>query len=103
MATVYADLIEKGLRTLEQVPERIREEVKEELERRGVLPVKQDSAETESMLYSPCYRLLDWYGREVNRMEYIASLIVTVVGGVICHYIIKWLDSGRQSVTNLRY
>ena len=40
MVKVYADLIEKGLRTLEQVPERIREEVKEERERRGVLPVK---------------------------------------------------------------
>ena len=40
MVKVYADLIEKGLRTLEQVPERISEEVKEELERRGVLPVK---------------------------------------------------------------
>ena len=40
MVKVYADLIEKGLRTLEQVPERIREEVKEELDRRGVLPVK---------------------------------------------------------------
>ncbi len=40
MVKVYADLIEKGLRTLEQVSERIREEVKEELERRGVLPVK---------------------------------------------------------------
>ena len=35
MVKVYADLIEKGLRTLEQVPERIREGVKEELERRG--------------------------------------------------------------------
>ncbi len=27
MAKVYADLIRKGLKTLEQVPERIREEV----------------------------------------------------------------------------
>ncbi len=25
-------------------------------------------------------------------MEIIASLIVAIVGGVACHYIIKWLD-----------
>ena len=42
-----------------------------------------------------CYRLLDWYRREVNCMEYIISLIVTVVAGVICHYIIKWLDGDK--------
>ena len=42
-----------------------------------------------------CYRLLDWYRREVNCMEYIISLIVTVVAGVICHYIIKWLDGNK--------
>ena len=47
------------------------------------------------VVYSSCYRLLDRYGREVNRMEYIASLIATVVGGVICHYIIKWLDGDK--------
>ena len=42
-----------------------------------------------------CYRLLDWYRGEVNCMEYIISLIVTVVAGVICHYIIKWLDGDK--------
>ena len=42
-----------------------------------------------------CYRLLDWYGREVNCVEYIISLIVTVAAGVICHYIIKWLDGDK--------
>ncbi len=26
-------------------------------------------------------------------MEYIASFFVAVVGGIVCHYIIKWLDS----------
>ncbi|GFI27632.1 hypothetical protein IMSAGC012_02760 [Lachnospiraceae bacterium] len=26
-------------------------------------------------------------------MDILASLLVTVVGGVACHYIIKWLDS----------
>ena len=31
MAKVYADLIRKGLRTIEQVPERIRAEVEEVL------------------------------------------------------------------------
>ena len=26
---------------------------------------------------------------------FIFPLVVTVLGGVICHYIIKWLDSGK--------
>ena len=26
------------------------------------------------------------------QMEAIISLLVTVVAGVVCHYIIKWLD-----------
>ena len=32
MAKVYADLIRKGLKTLDQVPERLREEVRRLLE-----------------------------------------------------------------------
>lgn len=36
MVKVYADLIEKGLRTVEQVPSIWREAVKAELTRRGV-------------------------------------------------------------------
>lgn len=35
MDKVYADLIQKGLRTLDSVPEKIRDAVKAELERRG--------------------------------------------------------------------
>ncbi len=35
MVKVYADLIEKGLRTLDQVRASIREDVKQELIRRG--------------------------------------------------------------------
>lgn len=42
MAKIYANLIEKGLKTLDQVPERIREDVKKILDERGV------SYETES-------------------------------------------------------
>lgn len=30
--------------------------------------------------------------KEVNYMDVFTSLIVAVMGGVICHYIIKWLD-----------
>ncbi len=26
-------------------------------------------------------------------MDLLLSLLVTVVGGEVCHYIIKWLDS----------
>ena len=29
-------------------------------------------------------------------MEFIASLIIAVMGGVICHYIIKWLDGDEK-------
>lgn len=32
MAKVYADLIKKGIKTIDQVPERLREEVKKILE-----------------------------------------------------------------------
>lgn len=31
MPKIYADLIQKGLKTIEEVPEKIREEVREEL------------------------------------------------------------------------
>ena len=44
------------------------------------------------MIYSLCYRLYTGISKEVNHMDLFASLIVTVMGGVICHYIIKWLD-----------
>lgn len=30
--------------------------------------------------------------KEVELMEYIVSLIISVMAGVICHYISKWLD-----------
>lgn len=35
MHKIYADLIEKGLKTIDDVPLRIREKVKQELIRRG--------------------------------------------------------------------
>lgn len=41
MDKIYADLIEKGLKTIENVPLRIRERVKQELIRRG----REDLAE----------------------------------------------------------
>jgi hypothetical protein len=28
-------------------------------------------------------------------MEYVFSLLIAVAAGVICHYIIKWLDGGK--------
>ena len=28
--------------------------------------------------------------------EFLISALVTVVGGVVCHYIIKWLDGDRH-------
>ena len=41
MHKIYADLIEKGLKTIDDVPTRIREKVKEELIKRG----REDIAE----------------------------------------------------------
>ena len=41
MHKIYADLIEKGLKTIDDVPLRIREKVKQELIRRG----REDLAE----------------------------------------------------------
>lgn len=38
---------------------------------------------------------LDWYRKGVYWMEVFVSLIVAVAAGVICHYIIKWLDGGK--------
>ena len=29
-------------------------------------------------------------------MEFVISFLVTVAGGVVCHYIIKWLDSNHR-------
>ena len=42
-----------------------------------------------------CYRLLDWYRKEVFTVEVFVSFVVAVVAGVICHYIIKWLDGEK--------
>jgi hypothetical protein len=28
-------------------------------------------------------------------MDYALSLLIAVAAGVICHYIIKWLDGGK--------
>ena len=38
-------------------------------------------------------------------VDYVVSLIITIIGGVTCHYVIKWLDSGsiiNVGVTPLR-
>lgn len=32
-------------------------------------------------------------GKGVSSMAIIISLLITIVGGVVCHFIIKWLDS----------
>ena len=45
------------------------------------------------MMKSTCYRLRYWYREEVFTLEVILSFLVAVTGGVVCHYIIKWLDS----------
>mgnify|MGYP004639539275 CR=1 FL=1 len=47
------------------------------------------------MLELVCYRLLDWYGREVSQMDLFLSLLVTIVASVISHLICKWLDCDK--------
>ena len=47
------------------------------------------------MLLLICYRLLDWYGREVSVVEIVVSLIVAIAAGVISHLICKWLDRDK--------
>ena len=34
-------------------------------------------------------------------MDLALSFIVAVAAGVVCHYIIKWLDGDKYPVTNL--
>lgn len=41
MEKVYADLVQKGLRTLDSVPEKIRDAVKEELDKRKANAVEK--------------------------------------------------------------
>lgn len=47
------------------------------------------------MIYYQCYRLLYWYRKEVFTMDLALSFIVAVTAGVVCHYIIKWLDGDK--------
>lgn len=51
--------------------------------------------ERSDMIYYIRYRLLYRYGKEVLNMEFAISFIVAVAAGVVCHYIIKWLDSDK--------
>lgn len=53
------------------------------------------------MLYYSCYRPQTGTERGCLRLEMFASFIVTVLAGVTCHYVIKWLDGNKQSVTSL--
>ena len=41
------------------------------------------------------YRPYTRYRKGVNHVDVLISLIVAVAAGVICHYIIKWLDSDK--------
>jgi hypothetical protein len=41
--------------------------------------------------------LTDTHDREeVMVMTYIISFLIAVAAGVVCHYIIKWLDSNNK-------
>lgn len=51
------------------------------------------------MLQQLCYNAFVTTPRLVREggvsMEVLASFIVAVVAGVVCHYIIKWLDGDK--------
>jgi hypothetical protein len=34
--------------------------------------------------------------KEVFALEYVISFFIAVTAGVVCHYIIKWLDGGGK-------
>ncbi len=38
---------------------------------------------------------LDWYRKGVNSMEVFITFLVAVAAGVVCHYVIKWLDGDK--------
>ncbi len=33
---------------------------------------------------------------EISMLEFLYSILVTTLGGVACHYIIKWLDGDKH-------
>ena len=53
---------------------------------------EKDGVLSRIMIHCFCYRLQSGNGKEVRSMEIFASFFVAVMAGVICHYIIKWLD-----------
>lgn len=49
------------------------------------------------MLCLSCCHTQSGNGEGVKKMsDIVIPLLVTVVGGVVCHYIIKWLDSDND-------
>ena len=48
------------------------------------------------MVYCLCCHTHSGSGEEVCAMDVVLSLMVTVVGGIMSHYIIKWLDSDHD-------
>ena len=50
---------------------------------------------TNCMLYLKYYRLHTGIRKEVFIMDEALSFIIAVAAGVVCHYIIKWLDSDK--------
>ena len=44
------------------------------------------------MIYRRSYRPYTGIRKGVPYVEYLLSFIIAVMGGVVCHYIIKWLD-----------
>ena len=47
------------------------------------------------MLYLKCYRLHTGIRKEVFIMDEALSFVIAVTAGVVCHYIIKWLDGDK--------
>ena len=44
------------------------------------------------MLYFYCYRPYTGIRKGVSNMDFALSFIITVMAGVVCHLICKWLD-----------
>lgn len=49
------------------------------------------------MICFSCCHTHSGNGKGVNPLQdVLISVVVTIVGGVICHYIIKWLDGDEH-------
>ena len=55
------------------------------------------------VLYLTTLPPLYWYGKGVCFVSILSSFIISIMAGIVCHYICKWLDGDEQQVVSLRF